>query len=76
MPQPNTHVEFKVSSFSKDSLRRLCVGVKMQGEKIIVGNTKIPGKTVSFTEDEWEAFIAGVKLGEFEIASLRNFSGS
>jgi predicted secreted Zn-dependent protease len=44
-----------------------CVGVARQGEFILVGNTANPGSPISrFTVQEWDAFIAGVKLGDFD----------
>jgi predicted secreted Zn-dependent protease len=44
-----------------------CVGVARQGEFIIVGNTANPEAPVSrFTTQEWSAFLAGVKLGDFD----------
>jgi len=44
-----------------------CVGVARQGEFIVVANTANPGEGVSrFSRDEWRAFIAGVKLGDFD----------
>ena len=44
-----------------------CVGVARQGEFIVVANTATPGEGISrFTRDEWKAFIAGVKLGDFD----------
>jgi hypothetical protein len=44
-----------------------CVGVARQGEFVLVGNTSDPGTPVSrFTRQEWTAFVAGVKLGDFD----------
>ena len=44
-----------------------CVGVARQGEFIVVGNTANPEAPVSrFTAQEWSAFLAGVKLGDFD----------
>jgi predicted secreted Zn-dependent protease len=44
-----------------------CVGVARQGESVLVGNTSDPEAPVSrFTRQEWHAFVAGVKLGEFD----------
>jgi hypothetical protein len=44
-----------------------CVGVARQGEFIIVGNTANPEAPVSrFTAQEWTAFLAGAKLGDFD----------
>jgi hypothetical protein len=43
------------------------VGVARQGEFIVVGNTANPEVPVSrFTAQEWTAFLAGVKLGDFD----------
>lgn len=35
-------------------------------ESVAVRNSKIPGEVVWFTRDEWVAFVAGVKAGEFD----------
>ena len=44
-----------------------CVGVARDGEFIIVGNAADPMTAVSrFTAQEWSAFLAGVKLGDFD----------
>jgi hypothetical protein len=44
-----------------------CVGVARQGESVLVGNTSDAEVPVSrFTRQEWRAFVAGVKLGEFD----------
>ena len=44
-----------------------CVGVTRQGEFVIVGNTANPEAPVSrFTAQEWRAFLAGAKLGDFD----------
>ena len=44
-----------------------CVGVARDGDFIIVGNTADPMAAVSrFTAQEWSAFLAGVKLGDFD----------
>jgi len=44
-----------------------CVGVARQGEFVIIGNTAEPGGPVSkFSLEKWSAFLAGVKLGDFD----------
>ncbi len=44
-----------------------CVGVARQGEFVIIGNTSTPDSPISkFTVEEWGAFLAGVKLGDFD----------
>lgn len=59
---------FKTSSFSvRNPVIRFCVGVKQTDDGVLVRSTKDPQKkTLSFTKDEWEAFVAGVKNGEFD----------
>ncbi len=52
------------SSFSSKSYK--CVGIRKEAEKIFIINTKTKGPTVEFTFDEWEAFVKGVKAGEFD----------
>ncbi len=37
------------------------------GGLVAVRNSKIPGEIIWFTRDEWEAFLAGVNLGEFNL---------
>lgn len=44
-----------------------CVGVAREGEFVLIGNTSDPEAPVSrFTNQEWRAFVAGVKLGDFD----------
>jgi predicted secreted Zn-dependent protease len=44
-----------------------CVGVVRQGNSVLIGNTSDPEAPVSrFTKQEWSAFVAGVKLGDFD----------
>jgi hypothetical protein len=44
-----------------------CVGVAQQGGAILIRNTNNPEDPVSrFTVEEWKAFVAGIKLGEFD----------
>ncbi len=59
---------FAVSSVTFITNIRTCVSVNTGGEMIRVRGTN--DKTLnelSFTREEWAAFIAGVKLGEFDI---------
>jgi hypothetical protein len=37
------------------------------GDRVLVRNSTAPGKVVAFTKEEWRAFLAGVRLGEFEV---------
>jgi predicted secreted Zn-dependent protease len=44
-----------------------CVGVGRQGELVLIGNSSDPEAPVSrFTKQEWRAFVAGVKQGDFD----------
>jgi predicted secreted Zn-dependent protease len=44
-----------------------CVGVARHDEFVLIGNSSDPEAPVSrFTWQEWSAFIAGVKLGDFD----------
>lgn len=45
-----------------------CVEAAVSSGEILVRNTRDrEGPVLSFTEGEWEAFIGGVKLGEFDL---------
>ncbi|MFA4846571.1 MAG: DUF397 domain-containing protein [Patescibacteria group bacterium] len=45
-----------------------CVSVAITSDKVGVRDTKDPSKTtLTFTHDEWTAFIDGVKKGEFDL---------
>jgi predicted secreted Zn-dependent protease len=44
-----------------------CVGVARQGEFVLIGDTGKPEAPISrFTRQEWTAFVAGVKFGDFD----------
>jgi predicted secreted Zn-dependent protease len=44
-----------------------CVGVARQGEFVLITKTDDLEAPVSrFTRQEWRAFVAGIKLGEFD----------
>ena len=44
-----------------------CVEVKRTSGQIQVRDSKDPTSTLDFSENEWSAFIGGVKNGEFDI---------
>jgi hypothetical protein len=55
----------RVSSFCTGGA---CVGVVDGGETVEVVDTKnVGGARLRFTSDEWTAFLAGVKAGEFDL---------
>ncbi len=46
-----------------------CVEVAFHGDGVLVRDSKNPsGPTLVFTRNEWDAFVAGAKDGEFDIA--------
>ncbi len=60
---------FKKSSWSvHNPASRFCVAVKKTDDAVLVRDTKDPAKTtLSYTHAEWDAFIKGVKGGEFDL---------
>ena len=47
-----------------------CVEVRDQGDTITVRDTKNPtGPMLTFTPNEWRAFIDGAKDGEFDLTT-------
>ncbi|MFZ2039038.1 MAG: DUF397 domain-containing protein [Minisyncoccia bacterium] len=60
--------DFKVSSQCHPKLLPPCVAVAIKGKNIGVRDTKDSTKTtLVFNPEEWKAFIAGVKKGEFDL---------
>lgn len=55
----------RTSSFCSDGS---CVGVAIGADEVRVVDTKSEG-ALSFTAEEWTAFVAGVKAGEFDLPS-------
>lgn len=44
-----------------------CVQVAAAGENIVLGDSKRPdGPLLSYTRAEWNAFVIGIKRGEFD----------
>lgn len=57
----------RVSSFCHDGG---CVAVDFHGDADVeVYDTAEPGRRLAFTADEWSAFLAGVRGGEFDLTS-------
>lgn len=56
------------SSFSNGSGGSNCVQVERFGpDDIVITDSKNPENSgLSFTQAEWDAFVAGVKAGEFD----------
>jgi hypothetical protein len=46
-----------------------CVEVSFEGDEVLVRDSKNPnGPVLRFTREEWAAFTAGVRDGEFDVA--------
>jgi hypothetical protein len=43
-----------------------CVEVAIKGNSVAVRDAKNPSQILSFTRAEWDAFVQGVKAGEFD----------
>lgn len=65
---------FKKSSYSPRELRGTCVGVSFNKSSILVINTNKRDNMISFTHEEWRAFIKGAKDGEFDLEDNNNDS--
>lgn len=62
--------DFKKSTFSRGTSPSpgRCVAVAQKDGTVAVRDTKDASKTtLRFTRDEWSAFVAGVKSGEFDL---------
>lgn len=66
---PHEAEGFMVSSITRylpETIKK-CVAVRI-GETVDVRDTKDPASpTLTFTRGEWDAFIKGVKKGEFDV---------
>lgn len=62
-------IDFKKSSFSQHGWgKKYCVEVKRAKDSISVRDSKSSTEAIlSFTTEEWDAFVKGVKSGEFDI---------
>lgn len=48
-----------------------CVEIGVRGEMVLVRDSKsADALPLAYTKEEWDAFVAGVKAGEFDYASL------
>lgn len=60
--------DFKMSSFTFLNPHKACVMIARKNKVVAVRNSKDPSRaTLIFTEKEWDAFIKGVKAGEFDL---------
>lgn len=64
---PHEPEGFITSSITRKGAIRVCVAVRI-GDTVDVRDSKdSKSPTLSFTHAEWDAFIKGVKLGEFDL---------
>jgi Domain of unknown function (DUF397) len=50
-----------------------CVEVRIGADQVRVRDTKNrPGAFLTFTHGEWRAFLAGVRLGEFDVPEVES----
>lgn len=62
-PAASGDFSWRIASFCDSGA---CVGVAQQGEYVLVANTSDPEAPVKrFTRQEWKAFIARTKAGDF-----------
>lgn len=58
---------FRKSSFSDQTVRQ-CVEVAIGEDEVAVRDSKRPSEPVlQFSREEWSAFVAGIKAGEFDL---------
>ena len=62
-----TGAQWRKSSFTNVN----CVEVRMTAERVEVRDSKYQkGPMLTFTHPEWQAFLKGVRAGEFELPEL------
>lgn len=60
---------WRIATISQDTN---CVQIRSDNELIEIGNSRFPdGPFLSYTKDEWAAFLDGAKKGEFDDLALR-----
>lgn len=64
-----TSPAFRKSSYSADNL--CCVEVAVASDRVLIRDSKVArspfaSPILTFNPDEWRAFVAGVKAGEFD----------
>ena len=62
-------VEVKLPEFKRASGCGIgtCAEAAVGGEMVLMRQSEHPDTVVSFASEEWRAFIAGVKAGEFDL---------
>lgn len=67
----NTLKQFKDGDFAKSSYCTYppggCAEIAMKGDVVAMRDAKNPAQVLLFTHAEWQAFVQGVKAGEFDV---------
>lgn len=67
MKKSSRDLRFRKSSFSQYTWNQ-CVEVAIDKKRVVVRDSKDQkGGTLQFTQNEWRAFVRGVKNNEFDI---------
>lgn len=65
--ESNACVEVSWRTSSRRQIENGCVQPAQVDEVMLVRDSKNPdGPVLTFTRDEWDAFVAGVRAGEFD----------
>lgn len=64
---PHEKDGFKTSSITRFLPIKTCVAVRIGGTVDVRDSKHVSSPTLSFTTAEWDAFIRGVKKGEFDV---------
>ncbi|MFK0255737.1 DUF397 domain-containing protein [Streptomyces sp. NPDC090445] len=65
-----TEFEFRTSSACQyENNNPRCVEVATNIPGVVAVRNSVTGGAVDFTADEWTAFLAGAKLGEFDLSA-------
>ncbi len=66
MTKPSDHLQWRRSSRCGTNT---CVEIAADGEAVLVRDSKNPeSPPLRFTQQEWTAFLAGARAGEFDFA--------
>lgn len=61
---------FRISTFCHTGG---CVAVAPASDGVLVRSSRVAdGPVLSFSREEWDAFVAGVRNGEFDVEALRS----
>ena len=59
--------KFIKSSYSPRSKCRICVMCRHINKRVEVKHSSFSSPKITFSEEEWNAFVKGVKAGEFDL---------